>query len=56
MPAAGAEHPGPPALWFRPGEEPGARRTVHHLLSERAHHTGHADLLRESVDGRTSRG
>jgi uncharacterized damage-inducible protein DinB len=49
-------HPLPPAPWFRPGEERSARRTFHHLLSELAHHTGHADILRESIDGQKSMG
>lgn len=46
----------PPAPWFTPGERRSARRTFAHLLSELAHHTGHADILRESIDGQRSMG
>ena len=46
----------PPAPWFRPGERRSARRTFVHLLAELAHHTGHADILRETIDGQKSMG
>ena len=46
----------PPAPWFQPGERRSARRTFAHVLSELAHHTGHADILRESIDGQRSMG
>ena len=39
-----------------PGERRSARRVFAHLLSELAHHTGHADILRESIDGQRSMG
>ena len=51
-----ADHPLPPAPWFRPGERRSARRVFTHVLSELAHHTGHADILRESIDGQRSMG
>ncbi|QKE84526.1 DinB family protein [Arthrobacter sp. NEB 688] len=51
-----ASHPLPPAPWFTPGERRSARRTFLHLLSELAHHTGHADVIRETVDGQRSMG
>lgn len=35
------------------GQEVSARRVLIDVLEEYARHTGHADLLRESVDGRT---
>lgn len=39
--------------WFRPfGVEASLRRLLFDLLEEYARHTGHADLLRESIDGR----
>jgi uncharacterized damage-inducible protein DinB len=31
------------------------RAVVGHMISEYAHHSGHADLLRECIDGRTRR-
>ena len=46
----------PPAPWFQPGERRSARRTFVHLLAELAHHTGHADILRETIDGQKSMG
>jgi uncharacterized damage-inducible protein DinB len=35
------------------GEAPSLRWIVCHMIEEYARHNGHADLLRESVDGRT---
>jgi len=46
----------PPAPWFQPGARRSARRTFAHLLAELAHHTGHADILRETIDGQKSMG
>ena len=51
-----ASHELPPAPWVRPGERRSARRTFIHLLAELAHHTGHADILRETIDGQKSMG
>ena len=36
-----------------PGESPSLRWILFHLIEEYARHIGHADLLRESVDGQT---
>jgi hypothetical protein len=35
------------------GESPSLRRILIDLIEEYARHTGHADLIRESVDGLT---
>ncbi len=35
------------------GQSPSLRRTLVDLIEEYARHTGHADLIRESVDGLT---
>jgi hypothetical protein len=51
-----SDHALPPAPWFTPGERRSARRVFTHILSELAHHTGHADILRESIDGQKSMG
>ena len=51
-----ADHPLPPAPWFTPGERRSARRVFAHILSELAHHTGHADIIRETIDGQRSMG
>ncbi len=51
-----ADHPLPPAPWFTPGERRSARRVFVHVLAETAHHTGHADIIRETIDGQKSMG
>jgi uncharacterized damage-inducible protein DinB len=38
---------------FKTGESPSLRWIVVHMIEEYARHNGHADLLRESVDGET---
>ncbi|MBV9097444.1 MAG: DUF664 domain-containing protein, partial [Frankiaceae bacterium] len=35
------------------GERPSLRWIVTHMIEEYARHNGHADLLRESIDGET---
>ncbi len=42
----------PVALSDDEGHHPTLRRLLHDLLEEYGRHTGHADLLREAVDGR----
>lgn len=49
-------HPLPPAPWFEPGAHWSVRRVVLHLVAETAQHAGHADILRESIDGAKSMG
>ncbi|MFE4974722.1 DinB family protein [Kitasatospora sp. NPDC056651] len=49
-------HPLPPAPWFTPGAAWSARRVVLHLIAETAQHAGHADIIRESLDGAKSMG
>jgi hypothetical protein len=46
----------PPAPWFAPGLRWSARRVFLHLISEVSQHAGHAEILREAIDGRTSTG
>ncbi|MFJ2025779.1 DUF664 domain-containing protein [Streptomyces sp. NPDC087897] len=41
------------AYTTRTGERPNLRRILLDLLEEYARHTGHADLIRESIDGLT---
>jgi hypothetical protein len=38
------------------GEPPTLRRLVVDLIEEYARHTGHADLIRESIDGLVGEG
>jgi hypothetical protein len=44
---------GPAAQRMPDGGHPNVRRMVLDLLEEYGRHTGHADILREAVDGRT---
>jgi hypothetical protein len=48
-------HDLPVAPWFEEGRWT-ARRVFVHVLAEVSQHAGHADLLREAIDGRTSMG
>lgn len=49
-------HPLPEAPWFEPGVQWSARRVLLHLVAETAQHAGHADILRETIDGQKSMG
>ena len=41
----------PAAPWFPPGTAWSARRVLLHLIAETSQHAGHADIIRESIDG-----
>lgn len=56
LPDLGASQPLPPAPWFEPGASRSARRVFTHLLAEISQHAGHADILRESIDGQKTMG
>jgi hypothetical protein len=49
-------HPLPEAPWFEPGASWSARRVLLHVIAETAQHAGHADIIRESLDGAKSMG
>jgi hypothetical protein len=51
-----ASHPLPEAPWFEPGTRWTARRALLHILAETAQHAGHADIIREAIDGAKSMG
>jgi uncharacterized damage-inducible protein DinB len=51
-----AEHALPEAPWFEPGARWSARRVFLHVIAETAQHAGHADILRESIDGQRTMG
>jgi hypothetical protein len=51
-----AWHELPPSPWSPPGERWSARRTLLHIAAETAQHAGHADIIRESLDGQKSMG
>ncbi len=47
-------HPLPDAPWNEPGAVRSARRVLIHVIAETTQHAGHADILREAIDGQTS--
>jgi hypothetical protein len=51
-----ASHPLPEAPWFAPGAHWSARRALVHIVAETAQHAGHADIVREAIDGQKSMG
>lgn len=51
-----ARHELPKAPWHEPGSSWSARRVVGHIVAETAQHAGHADILRETIDGQKSMG
>ncbi|HEU0102438.1 MAG TPA: DinB family protein [Mycobacteriales bacterium] len=56
LPDLDASHPLPTAPWFEPGASWSARRVLLHLVAETSQHAGHADILRESLDGARTMG
>jgi hypothetical protein len=56
LPDLDAAHPLPPAPWFESGARWSARRVLLHVIAETAQHAGHADIIRESLDGAKSMG
>lgn len=48
--------PLPPMPWFEPGATRTVRRTVIHIIAETAQHAGHADIIREAIDGAKTMG
>lgn len=49
-------HPLPPAPWFPENGTWSARQVFAHIIGETAQHSGHADIVRESIDGHKSMG
>ena len=56
LPDLDAAQPLPDRPWFQPGERWSARRVILHVITETAQHSGHADIIRESLDGAKSMG
>ncbi|MFD0529021.1 DinB family protein [Kitasatospora arboriphila] len=49
-------HPLPEAPWFEPGATWSVRRVLLHVIAETSQHAGHADIIRESLDGAKTMG
>ncbi len=56
LPDLGASQALPEAPWFAPGARRSARRVFVHIVAETAQHAGHADILREALDGQKTMG
>jgi uncharacterized damage-inducible protein DinB len=56
LPDLDIAHPLPEAPWFERGARWSARRVLLHVIAETAQHAGHADIIRESLDGAKSMG
>jgi Protein of unknown function (DUF664) len=54
LPDLNAAQPLPDRPWFQPGDRWSARRVIMHIIAETAQHSGHADIIRESLDGAKS--
>ena len=56
LPDLDASYPLPDAPWFAAGASRSVRQVFLHLAGETAQHAGHADLIRETIDGTKTMG
>lgn len=56
LPDLDLAHPLPKAPWFPPNATRSARRVFLHIVAETAQHSGHADIIRETIDGQKTMG
>jgi uncharacterized damage-inducible protein DinB len=56
LPSLDATQPLPVAPWFEAGARWSARRALLHIIAETSQHAGHADILRETIDGSKTMG
>ena len=56
LPDLDIAHPLPSAPWFEAGARWSGRRVLLHIIAETAQHAGHADIIRESLDGQKTMG
>ena len=54
IPDLSATQPLPEAPWHEPGATHTVRRVIIHVIAETTQHAGHADILRETLDGQTT--
>lgn len=56
LPDLNAAQPLPQRPWFEQGASWSARRVLLHVIAETAQHAGHADIIREAIDGAKTMG
>lgn len=56
LPDLDGSQPLPEAPWFEPGARWTSRRVLAHIIAETAQHAGHADIIRETIDGQLTMG
>jgi uncharacterized damage-inducible protein DinB len=56
LPDLDAAQPLPEAPWYERGASWTARRALLHIIAETSQHAGHADIIRESIDGQKTMG
>lgn len=56
LPDLGVSHPLPEAPWYEQGASWSARRVLLHIIAETSQHAGHADIIREAIDGQKTMG
>ena len=56
LPDLDGSFPLPSAPWFPPGGRRTVRQVFLHVAAETAQHAGHADIIRETIDGTRSMG
>jgi hypothetical protein len=56
LPDLDVSYPLPEAPWFPPGARWSIRRVLLHIIAETSQHAGHADIIREALDGAKTMG
>jgi uncharacterized damage-inducible protein DinB len=56
LPDLNAVQPLPEAPWYEKGAGWSARRVLLHVIAETSQHAGHADIIREAIDGAKTMG
>ena len=56
LPDLDAPQPLPEAPWFEKGASWSARKVLLHVIAETSQHAGHADIIRECLDGAKTMG
>jgi uncharacterized damage-inducible protein DinB len=56
LPDLDASQPLPEAPWYEKGARWSARRVLLHIIAETSQHAGHADIIRETIDGAKTMG